>query len=68
MESKPDKIIVFGVLSLAPCYVRKKQVRAVDQTAYPLQTSVASLATDWWMEPWPPTCFININRKGEERG
>ena len=30
------------------------QVRAVDQTAYPLQTSVASLATDWWMEPWPP--------------
>ena len=38
--------IVVGVLSLAPCYVRKKQVRAVDQTAYPLQTSVASLATD----------------------
>ena len=33
---------------------KRMQVRAVDQTAYPLQTSVASLATDWWMEPWPP--------------
>ena len=22
--------------------------------SYPLQSSVASLATDWWMEPWPP--------------
>ena len=32
----------------------KVQVRAVDQTAYPLQTSIASLATDWCMEPWPP--------------
>ena len=33
------------------------QVRAIDQTAYPLQTSVASLAADWWMEPWPPALF-----------
>ena len=32
----------------------QSQVRAVDQTAYPLQTSVGSLATDWWMEPWRP--------------
>ena len=55
--------IVFGVLSLAPCYVRKKQVRAVDQTAYPLQTSVASLATDWWMEPWPPANRVKFNKK-----
>ena len=37
-----------------------KQVPAVDQTAYPLQTSVASLATDWWMEPWPPAWFLEI--------
>ena len=47
------------VLGLAGCHWRKNgigtvQVRAVDHTAYPLQTSVASLATDWCMEPWPP--------------
>ena len=57
--------IVVGVLSLAPCYVRKKQVRAVDQTAYPLQTSVASLATDWWMEPWPPALNFNLELERE---
>ena len=38
----------------SPHFWKRMQVRAVDQTAYPLQTSVASLATDWWMEPWPP--------------
>ena len=38
-------------------YKHLVQVRAVDQTAYPLQTSVALLATDWWMEPWLPACF-----------
>ena len=27
--------IVVGVLSLAPCYVRKKQVQVVDQTTHP---------------------------------
>ena len=37
-------MVVFG---LATSHDKEmKQVRAVDQAAYPLQTSVASLATD----------------------
>ena len=33
--SKLYNIVVVGVLSLAPCYVRKKQVQVVDQTTHP---------------------------------
>ena len=40
-----NKIMVVGVLSLAPCYVGKRQVRGVDQTPYPSQLHGASLAT-----------------------
>ena len=65
------KIIVVGVLSLAPCYFGKLQVRRDDQSRYHNLKPPSSLGSGWhgqWME-WDslPPCISIMIRKGEDR-
>ena len=53
--------IVVGVLSLAPCYVRKKQVQVVDQTTHPPKCH-SFVGLDRQIGSSPPALF----RKGED--
>ena len=54
--------IVVGVLSLAPCYVRKKQVQVVDQTTHPPKCH-SFVGLDRQIGSSPPALNLELERE-----